>query len=78
LDERPVELRSAIAEEIELVLTGDDVVLVARAFEVDVGDEEPLLGAVGFGEPDAVRIDDLAPAAELARALLADAVRVRR
>jgi hypothetical protein len=38
LDERPVELRSAIAEEIELVLAGDDVVLVARAFEVDVGD----------------------------------------
>src|SRR5215468_11499806 len=35
LDERAVELGPPVAEEVELVLAGDDVVLVARLLELD-------------------------------------------
>src|SRR5581483_7497310 len=75
LDQRLVELGPAVAEEIELVLARDDVVLVARLLDVDVGDEQRLLRLARLGEPLAVRVDDLAPAAELAPALLPDPVR---
>ena len=47
----PVRSRGSLAEEVELVLTGDDVVLVARALDVDVCDEEHFLGRTGLGEP---------------------------
>src|SRR5207302_5677723 len=73
-DERAVQLRPAVAEQIELVLAGNHVVLVARLLELDVGDEERLLGRARLGESPTVRVDDLAPAAELAPAFLADPV----
>src|SRR5262249_19978293 len=75
LDQRAVELGPPVAEEVELVLAGDDVVLVARLLELDLADEQRLLVLVRLRETLAVRVDDLAPAAELAPALLADAVR---
>src|SRR5262249_54487973 len=75
LDQRAVELGSPVAEEVELVLAGDDVVLVTRQLEVDLADEQRLLALVRLREALAVRVDDLAPAAELAPALFADAVR---
>src|SRR5581483_12278665 len=75
LDQRDVQLRAAVAEEVQLVLAGNDVVLVPRLLDVDVGDEERLRGLVGLGEPVAVGVDDLAPAAELAPPLLAHPVR---
>src|SRR5690242_17262064 len=58
LDQRAVQLRAAVAEEVELVLAGDDVVLVARLLDVDLGDEERLGRHVGLGEAGAVRVDD--------------------
>src|SRR5262249_48554403 len=75
LDQRAVGPGSPVAEEVELVLAGDHVVLVTRLLEVDLADEQCLLALVRLREALAVRVDDLAPAAELAPALLADAVR---
>ena len=75
LDEGAVELGTPVAEEIELVLAWDHVVLVAGLLHVDLGDEQRLPGHSGLRKALAERIDDLAPAAELAPAFLADAVR---
>jgi hypothetical protein len=78
LDQRPVQLAAAVAEEVELVLTGNDVVLVPRLLDVDLGDEQGFLGVARLGQTRSVRVDDLAPAAELAPALLADPVRAQQ
>src|SRR4051794_14932743 len=74
LDQRAVQLGAAVAEEVQLVLAGNDVVLVPRLLDLDVRDEEVPLVFARLGQPRPVRIDDLAPAAELAPAFLADAV----
>src|SRR5581483_1385254 len=73
-DERAVQLGAPVAEEVQLVLAGNDVVLVARLLELDIGDEQRLGRLVGLGQAGAVRVDDLAQPAELPPALLADAV----
>src|SRR5690349_9322038 len=75
LDERAVEIRAPVAEEVELVLAWNDVVLVTRLLEVDVRHEKRLGRHIGLGESVAEWVDDLAASAELAPALLADAVR---
>src|SRR4249919_3674187 len=43
LDQRAVQLGAAVTEEVQLVLTGDDVVLVPRFLEFDVRDQQCLL-----------------------------------
>src|SRR5436190_2411113 len=74
LDHGAVQLGSPVAEEVELVLAGDHVVLVPGLLDVDLGHEQGLLGRIGLGETGAVRIDDLAVAAELGLSLPADPV----
>src|SRR6478736_2707691 len=74
LDQGAVQLGPPVAEEVELVLARDHVVLVPGLLDVDLGDEQRLLGGVRLGETRAERVDDLAPAAELAGPLLADPV----
>ena len=63
-----------MTEEVELVLARDDVVLVASFLDVDVRDEQCLFRLARLREANAVRVDDLTPAAELRPALLADTV----
>src|SRR5438105_9058444 len=58
-DEPAVQLGPPVAEQVELVFPGDHVVLVASLLDLDVGDEQRLLGLVRLREPPAVRIDDL-------------------
>src|SRR5262249_23507580 len=74
--EGAVELGPPVADQVHLVLAGGrDDRFLPRARDVDLGDEQRLAGRVGFDEADAGRVDDLAAAAELGRALAADAVR---
>src|SRR5436190_11980809 len=65
LDVGPVQLGAPVAEEVQLVVARDDVVLVPRLLDVDVGDEQRLAGLAGLREPPSVGVDDLASAAEL-------------
>src|SRR5438105_2831012 len=51
LDEPAIQLGPPVAEQVELVLAGDDVVLVARLLDVDVRDEEHFLSLVRLREP---------------------------
>src|SRR5690349_457692 len=57
LDQRAVHLGAPVAEEVQLVLAGNDVVLVARLLEFDVRDEQRLGRLVGLGQAGAVGID---------------------
>src|SRR5260221_6871896 len=63
LDQGAVELRPAVAEEGELVLPRNDVILVARLLDVDLGDDQRLLRCPRLCPARSARVDDPAPAA---------------
>src|SRR5262249_58412539 len=58
LDQRAVHIGAPVAEEVQLVLPGNDVVLVPRLLDVDLRDEQGLFGLAGLGQALPVRVDD--------------------